>query len=76
MKNKFIKLINDRVYLVIMFLTLISSYGYAITHSGIGMDDTAVDLYFHDGLAPYVGRWTLFVLGKVIQLDRYAPFFY
>lgn len=58
-----------------MILTALGGYGYAITHSGIGMDDTAVSLYFHDGLAPYVGRWTLYLLGKVFHITDYFPYF-
>ena len=67
---------RSRIYAVILSLTAAGAYGFAVTHSAIGMDDTAISLYFDEGLAPYVGRWTLFVLNKLfhIHIGEYAPY--
>jgi len=60
-----------RILLAVAVLT----YGYFVTHSTIGMDDTAIETYFVDGFAPYVGRWTLFLLNYVFDFATYTPYF-
>lgn len=62
-----------RSYVLIVGLAAICSYGFAMMHPAIGMDDTAIYLYFEEGMAPYVGRWTLYMLNKVLPLDYFAP---
>lgn len=56
-------------------LTLIAAcaYSYVITHYAVGMDDTAIPMYYEEGLAPYVGRWSLFVLNKIFHFTAYVP---
>ena len=75
MYKEFKKLINSKVYMLIIVIAAIASYGFVLTHSGIGTDDPAVNMYYGEGLAPYIGRWTLFLLGKVLHITEYAPFF-
>ena len=53
----------------------VCTYGFLISHYAIGIDDTAIPLYFDEGLAPYMGRWTLYTLNKVIPLTKMSPFF-
>ena len=60
--------LKDKVYSVVLFLIGVGAYGFIITHYSIGVDDTAISMYFDDGLAPYVGRTTLFLLNKIIPL--------
>lgn len=74
------RLLNDikafcksKAYMAGLTLTAVCAYGYAITHYAIGMDDTAIPLYFEEGLAPYVGRWSLFVLNKIFHFTDFAP---
>ena len=64
-----------KIYVVFLALVTAGAYGYAITHYAIGMDDTAVALYYDEGLAPYVGRWSLFVLNKIISIADFVPWF-
>ncbi len=59
----------------IMALVAILTYGYFLTHSTIGLDDTAIEQYFIAGWAPYVGRWTLFLLNKVFHFAHFTPWF-
>lgn len=63
----------SKIYVMIVGLVTACAYGFAITHYSIGMDDTAIPLYFEDGLAPFVGRWTLFAINKVIPIGDFAP---
>ena len=67
--------IKDKWYGSILFLIGIGAYGFIITHYSIGIDDTAISMYFDDGLAPYVGRTTLFLVNKIIPLTKMSPFF-
>lgn len=64
-----------KIYIITISLIAIASYGFAITHPAIGMDDTVVGLYFQDGLAPYVGRWSIFLLVHLLHLNitSFAP---
>ncbi len=65
--------LSNKIYMIIVSLTAISAYGFAITHQTIGIDDTAIPLYFKEGLAPAVGRWCIYILNKVIKLDSFLP---
>ena len=74
------KLLNDikafcccKAYMITLALTAACAYGYAITHYAIGMDDTVIPLYFEEGLAPYVGRWSLFVINKLFHIADFIP---
>lgn len=55
-------------------LTLVGSYGFAVTHESIGPDDTMVKLYLGDGMEAYMGRWTLFLINKLFRIDSFMPF--
>lgn len=63
-----------KLYLVILALIAACAYGFAIAHPAIGMDDTAVSLYFEEGLAlSYTNRWSLFILNKVFRIGTFMP---
>ena len=66
---------NNNFLTFAYFLVSIFSYGYVITHETIGMDDTGIECYFSDGLAPQVGRWTLFLLNKIFHMSEFTPYF-
>ena len=65
--------LSCKVYIFSMIIVAMCAYGFAITHHSIGMDDTAVAMYFEDGLAPYVGRWTLYVLNQIVDISSFLP---
>ena len=62
-----------KAYVIGLTLLAVCAYGYAVTHYAIGMDDTVIPLYFEEGLAPYVGRWSLFVLNKIFHIADFVP---
>lgn len=68
-----VEFLKDRGYVLLLSIVAAGSYGFLMTHNAIGIDDTEVALYFEDGLAPYVGRWTLFLLNKIISLATFEP---
>lgn len=73
--DTFKEFLSSRLYCSILLLLGVCTYGFVITHYAIGIDDTAISLYFDEGLAPYVGRWTLYIINKVIPLTEMSPFF-
>lgn len=68
-------LIKYRYYWAGLALIAAGAYGFAVTHYAVGMDDTAVELYYEEGLAPYVGRFSLFLAKHILKLPigEFAP---
>lgn len=69
------KFLSNTVYRVMLLLSAIGSYGFFITHGTVGIDDTPYSYYFKDGLSAVVGRWVTYMLGKVLHITEFAPFF-
>ena len=57
------------LYMIILSATAVFSYAYSITHFAIGVDDTAMKLYFEEGLSVCTNRWTMFFLNRVLNLN-------
>ena len=68
------KVYFHKIYMILLTLTAICSYGFKIIHPAMGIDDTPYAYYFEEGLAAVVGRWVLFVLNKFLSLSEFAPF--
>lgn len=66
--------LQRKIYWLALGLTALGGYGYLITHGTVGIDDTPFHLYFSEGLSAYVGRWVIYMLGRVVCLAEYAPF--
>lgn len=66
-------MLRQKYYVVAAVVTAVLSYGYLWMHPAINVDDTSMVRYFYDGLAPQVGRWTLFVLNKVFHIAEFSP---
>lgn len=64
---------SNKIYAVMVLLTATFSYGFEISHEAIGIDDTCIPLYFQEGLAPAVGRWTLYLVNKLFFVADFAP---
>lgn len=73
LRNDVEAFLRSKVYAVGLVLIAVCAYGYAVTHYAVGMDDTAIPMYYEEGMAPYVGRWSLFVLNKIFHFTAYAP---
>lgn len=63
----------NKVYLIIIILAAAGAYGFQVSHAAVGIDDTAIGLYFEEGLAPVMGRWTLFVINKLFHISHFSP---
>lgn len=68
------EIIKNKIYLTALLITTICSYGFAITHYSIGIDDTALNLYLEEGLNVEVGRWVLYLLNKFLNFSKFSPF--
>lgn len=68
------EILKNKIYLTALLITTICSYGFAITHHSIGIDDTALKLYLEDGLNVEVGRWVLYILNKFLNFSKFSPF--
>ncbi len=66
--------LRQKVFVVCLALTAAISYGFAITHESIGVDDTMVGTYLNDGLGVIMGRWTIYLINKVFYIGEFAPF--
>lgn len=65
---------NHKLIAALFSLVAFLSFGYAIISPTIGMDDTDISAYFEKGLAPSVGRWTIFLLNKFFHVAEYTPY--
>lgn len=64
---------TNKFYAAVVSLAAVCSYGFKIAHETIGIDDTCIPLYFEEGLAPAVGRWTLYLINKLFHISDFAP---
>lgn len=65
--------VSNKVYCFIVFLSAACAYGFKVTHVSVGIDTTAVSLYYDEGLNPLMGRWTLYLINKVFHLSDFTP---
>ena len=65
---------KQKFFLVMLCITAVGCYGYAITHEAIGVDDTMVDVYLQDGLVAVHGRWTMYLVNKVFHIGEFMPY--
>lgn len=75
LKADLLQFFHCKAYVCAMSLVALCCYGYTIAHPSIGMDDTAIGLYFQEGVAPFVGRWSFFVAENVfhMHIGDFAP---
>ncbi|MCM1326009.1 MAG: glucosyltransferase domain-containing protein [Bacteroidales bacterium] len=66
--------LHQKIYVGMLCLTALCSYGFAVTGYSIGIDDTAVGLYLEDGLTVVRGRWTIFLINKLFHMSDFTPF--
>lgn len=75
LKADLLQFFHCKAYVCAMSLVALCCYGYTIAHPSVGMDDTAIGLYFQEGVAPFVGRWSFFVAENVfhMHIGDFAP---
>lgn len=73
-REDFLFFCRNKIYILMMSLTAVFSYGFLITHHTVGIDDTPFAYYFQEGLNAIVGRWFLFLLNKAFHISDFSPF--
>lgn len=66
--------LHQKLFMIVLVLTAIGCYGFAITHESIGIDDTLVDVYLNEGIEVLMGRWTIYLINKFFYLGEFMPF--
>ena len=66
--------LRQKLFVIVLAITAVCSYGFAITHESIGVDDTLVGLYLEDGQEVIMGRWTIFLVNKLFHISEFTPF--
>ena len=66
--------ISDKRYCIIVSIVMCLSYGFAVTHYSIGMDDLAFDRYVHGTYILSAKRWGTWGLYNLLQINEFTPF--
>jgi len=67
-------ILSQKLYVIVLSITAACGYGFEIVNPIIGIDDTAVEAYFGDGLTVVMGRWTIFLINRVFPTEKFSPF--
>lgn len=76
-KDEVRELLNSKKYLFSIIIVAILSYGYLITHTTVGMDDTCLDRYYGAFFSENMiaaGRWGSYLLYKILNIASFTPF--
>lgn len=73
-REKFLFFAKNKIYVWMLSLTAVFSYGFLMTHQTVGIDDTPYAYYFEEGLAAIVGRWVFFLVNKMFRVSDFSPF--
>ena len=66
--------INKKIFISIVILITILSFGFAVTNSSVGMDDTAFDRYYQDKEMLAIGRWGSYLVYQILNITEFIPF--
>lgn len=64
---------KSKAYYVFVFITVILSYGFTLTHYVVGIDDESFEQYFEDGVLIANGRVQSHILKGIIDIFEYMP---
>lgn len=76
-KEEVKQLVCHKRYFLAMIIVSILSYGFAITHGTVGIDDTCLDRYYGDFFSINMisaGRWGSYLLYKLLNITSFTPF--
>nr|WP_305133521.1 hypothetical protein [uncultured Acetatifactor sp.] len=66
--------LHQKMFVIVLTLTALESYGFAVTHESIGIDDTMVGVYLNEGIEVLMGRWTIYLINKLFYLGEFMPY--
>lgn len=64
---------KSKAYYVFVFITVIVSYGFTLTHFSVGLDDESFTQYFDRGGLISQGRVQSYILKNFIDIFEYMP---
>lgn len=77
-KNEYTKVIKyflkNKLFIVAIILVTVLSFGFTITNSSVGMDDTAFDRYYQDKEMLAIGRWGSYLVYQSLNITEFIPF--
>ena len=73
-KECFKYFINNRIFMFIIILTAVLSYGFAITNYSVGIDDLALDRYVSGTWILSAGRWGTWLVYNILGITKFTPF--
>ena len=65
---------RGKKYWIFVTLVGILCYGFALTHSSVGVDDDFFHAYYEGGHLLQVGRWSSVLLNYILNWAEYLPF--
>lgn len=77
-KEEYKKSINyffkNKAFIIIIILITVLSFGFTITNSSVGMDDTAFDRYYQGKEMLAIGRWGSYLVYQILNITEFIPF--
>ena len=65
---------ESKIFVIAIILVTILSFGFTITNSSVGMDDTAFDRYYDGKEMLAIGRWGAYVIYQILNITEFIPF--
>lgn len=65
---------KNKIFIIAIILVTILSFGFTITNSSIGMDETAFYRYYQDKEMLESGRWGSYLIYRILNLTEFVPF--
>ena len=69
--NYFLK---NKAFIITIILITVLSFGFTITNSSVGMDDTAFDRYYQGKEMLAIGRWGSYLVYQILNITEFIPF--
>lgn len=73
-KDASIYFMNKKVFIVVVILITILSFGFTITNSSVGMDDVSFDRYYQGKEMLAIGRWGSYIVYQSLNITGFIPF--
>ena len=77
-KEEYKKSINyffkNKAFIITIILITVLSFGFTITNSSVGMDDTAFDRYYQGKEMLAIGRWGSYLVYQILNITEFIPF--
>ena len=78
LKEEYKKTINyflkNKIFIISIILITVLSFGFTITNSSVGMDDTAFDRYYQGKEMLAIGRWGSYLVYQILNITEFIPF--